>query len=175
MFLIFEAEEDGLLGAFHYIEHPIVPLDKTVAVLNSDMIGRDEDDLEWNTTADQNRNQVNVIGTLYNPDLRRVIDGENRQIGLKLDYKTDGNDPEGWFSRSDHYPFAIKGIPMVLFNTGEQLDYHTTNDTWDRINYPKIEKITRLIYLSAKAVANNPDKPKFVKEHTASPTSSSSR
>ena len=172
MFLIFEAEEDGLLGAFHYVEHPIVPLDKTVAVLNSDMIGRDEDDPEWNTTADQNRNQVNVIGTLYNPDLRRVIDGENQQIGLKLDYKTDGNDPEGWFSRSDHYPFAIKGVPMVLFNTGEHPDYHTANDTWDRINYPKIEKITRLIYLSGKALANSPTKPKFQPANAASSTSS---
>jgi len=173
LFLIFEAEEDGLLGAFHYVEHPIVALDKTVAVLNSDMIGRDEDDPEWNTTADQNRNQVNVIGTLYNPDLRRVIDGENRQIGLNLDYKTDSNDPEGWFSRSDHYPFAIKGVPMVLFNTGEHPDYHTANDTWDRINYPKIEKITRLIYLSAKTLANSPTRPKFVTEGAATTTSSS--
>lgn len=175
MFLVFEAEEDGLLGAFHYIDHPIVPLDKTVAVLNSDMIGRDEDDPEWNTTADKNRNQVNVIGTLYNPDLRRVLDAENQQIGLTLDYKTDANDPEGWFSRSDHYPFAVKGVPMVLFNTGEHPDYHTTNDTWDRINYPKIEKITRLIYLSAKTLANSPTRPKFVPEHTTSPTSSVSR
>jgi hypothetical protein len=175
MFLIFEAEEDGLLGAFHYVAHPIVPLEKTVAVLNSDMIGRDEDDPEWNTTADQNRNQVNVIGTLYNPDLRRVIDGENQQIGLKLDYKTDGNDPEGWFSRSDHYPFAVKGVPMVLFNTGEQPDYHTVNDTWDRINYPKIEKITRLIYLSAKSLANSPTRPKFVPGSTPSSTSDAAR
>jgi Peptidase family M28/PA domain len=175
MFLIFEAEEDGLLGAFHYVDHPIVPLDKTVAVLNSDMIGRDEDDPEWNTTADQNRNGVNVIGTLYNPDLRRVIDAENQTIGLKLDYKTDGNDPEGWFSRSDQYPFAVKHVPMVLFNTGEHPDYHTTNDTWDRINYPKIEKITRLIYLSARTLANSASRPKFVLEHTASSTSSAGR
>ena len=175
MFLIFEAEEDGLLGAFHYVDHPIVPLDKTVAVLNSDMIGRDEDDPEWNTTADQNRNGVNVIGTLYNPDLRRVIDAENQTIGLKLDYKTDGNDPEGWFSRSDQYPFAVKHVPMVLFNTGEHPDYHTANDTWDRINYPKIEKITRLIYLSARTLANGASRPKFVLENTASSTSSAGR
>jgi peptidase M28-like protein len=175
MFLIFEAEEDGLLGAFHYVDHPIVPLDKTVAVLNSDMIGRDEDDPEWNTTADQNRNGVNVIGTLYNPDLRRVIDAENQTIGLKLDYKTDGNDPEGWFSRSDQYPFAVKHVPMVLFNTGEHPDYHTANDTWDRINYPKIEKITRLIYLSARTLANSASRPKFVLENTASSTSSAGR
>ena len=175
MFLIFEAEEDGLLGAFHYVDHPIVPLDKTVAVLNSDMIGRDEDDPEWNTTADQNRNGVNVIGTLYNPDLRRVIDAENQTIGLKLDYKTDANDPEGWFSRSDQYPFAVKHVPMVLFNTGEHPDYHTANDTWDRINYPKIEKITRLIYLSARTLANSASRPKFVLENTASSTSSAGR
>jgi len=175
MFLIFEAEEDGLLGAFHYVDHPIVPLDKTVAVVNSDMIGRDEDDPEWNTTADQNRNGVNVIGTLYNPDLRRVIDAENQLIGLTLDYKTDGNDPEGWFSRSDQYPFAVKHVPMVLFNTGEHPDYHTANDTWDRINYPKIEKIARLIYLSARTLANSSSRPKFVLENTASSTSSAGR
>ncbi|PYR04106.1 MAG: peptidase M28 [Acidobacteria bacterium] len=172
MFLIFEAEEDGLLGAFHYVNNPIVPLANTVAVLNSDMIGRDEDDPQWNTHAEENRNQVNVVGTLYNPDIRRIIEAQNRQIGLKLDYKTDSDDPEGWFSRSDHYPFAVKGVPMVMFNTGEHPDYHTANDTWDRINYPKIEKITRLIYLSTKDLANAAARPKFVPEHAARTTSS---
>jgi hypothetical protein len=175
MFLIFEAEEDGLLGAFHYITHPIVPLASTVAVINSDMIGRDEDDPQWNTRAEENRNQVNVVGTLYNPDIRRVIDAENQAIGLKLDYKTDLDDPEGWFSRSDHYPFAVKGVPMMMFNTGEHPDYHTTNDTWDRINYPKIEKITKLIYLSAKDIANSAARPRFVREHAPQTTSSASR
>jgi len=173
MFLVFEAEEDGLLGAFHYVADPIVPLANTVAVLNSDMIGRDEDDPQWKTHAEENRNQVNVVGTLYNPDLRHVIDVQNREIGLKLDYKTDSDDPEGWFSRSDHYPFAVKGVPMVMFNTGEHPDYHTANDTWDRINYPKIEKITRLIYLSAKDLANSPTRPKFVREPNPRSTSSS--
>jgi Zn-dependent M28 family amino/carboxypeptidase len=163
MFLVFEAEEDGLLGAFHYVNNPVVPLANTVAVLNSDMIGRDEDDPQWNTHAEDNRNQVNVVGTLYNPDLRRVIDAQNRDIGLRLDYKTDSDDPEGWFARSDHYPFAVKGVPMVMFNTGEHPDYHTTNDTWDRINYPKIEKITKLIYLSAKDLANSQNRPKFIR------------
>jgi hypothetical protein len=172
MFLIFEAEEDGLLGAHHYVSHPIVPLANTVAVLNSDMIGRDEDDPQWNTHAAENRNQVNVVGTLYNPDIRRVIEAQNRAIGLKLDYKTDADDPEGWFSRSDHYPFAVKGVPMVMFNTGEHPDYHTVNDTWDRINYPKIEKITKLIYLSARDIANSAVRPKFVREHNAPTTSS---
>jgi hypothetical protein len=164
VFLIFEAEEDGLLGAFHYMANPIVPLEKTVAVLNMDMIGRDEESPTWNTKAADNRNGVNVIGTLYNPDLRRVIEQENTTIGLTLDYKTDRDDREGWFSRSDHFPFAIKGVPMVLFNTGEHPDYHTANDTWDRINYPKMEKIVRLVYQSARTLADSPTRPKFVRE-----------
>lgn len=160
-FVVFEAEERGLLGAFYYLDHPLVPLAKTVAVLNMDMIGRDEDSLTWNTKAADNVNGVNVVGTLYNPELRRVIDSNNEKIGLKLDYKTDADDKEGWFSRSDHYPFALKSVPMVLFNTGEHPDYHTENDTWERINYEKMLKITRLVFLSAVDVANAGLKPKF--------------
>jgi hypothetical protein len=162
MFLVFEAEEDGLLGAFHYVANPIVPLEKTVAVLNMDMIGRDEDSATWNTHAADNVNGVNLIGTLYSPDMRKVVEAENRAIGLKLDYKTDADDREGWFSRSDHYPFAVKGVPVAFFNTGEHPDYHTANDTWDRINYPKMEKIVRLVYLSTRSLANSPSRPRFV-------------
>jgi hypothetical protein len=171
MFLIFEAEEDYLQGAFHYVDHPVVPLDRTVAVLNMDMIGRDEESATWNTRADENRNSVNLVGTLYSPDLRRLIEVENQKIGLKLDFKTDADDREGWFSRSDHFPFAIKGIPMVLFNTGEHPDYHTANDTWDRINYPKMEKIVRLVYLSARNMADGQAKPRFVTGESPSTSS----
>ena len=162
MFLVFEAEEDFLQGAFHYVNNPIVPLERTVAVLNMDMIGRDEDSATWNTRAEDNRNGVNVVGSLYSPDLRRVIETQNRGIGLALDYKTDKDDRETWFTRSDHYPFAIRGVPMVLFNTGEHPDYHTANDTWDRINYPKMEKIVRLVYLTASDLAAGGERPRFV-------------
>ena len=78
MFLVFEAEEDCSPGAFHYVDHPIVPLDRTVAVLNMDMIGRDEESPTWNTKAADNRNGVNVIGTLYSRDLRAAIERQNK-------------------------------------------------------------------------------------------------
>ena len=161
LFMCYDAEERGLLGAFYYVDHPIFPLEKTVANLNMDMIGRDEQSANWPTPPDGNRNQVNVVGTLYNPELRQIIETANHPIELKLDFKTDTVDPEGWFARSDHFCFAIHGVPMVLFNTGEQLDYHTENDTWDRINYPKMEKIVRLIYLSAEKLAASEERPKF--------------
>ena len=165
MFLVFEAEEDFLQGAFHYVDHPIVPLERTVAVLNMDMIGRDEESATWNVKAAESRDSVNLVGTLYSRDLRNTIERQNQKIGLRLDYKTDTDDREGWFSRSDHYPFAIKGVPMVLFNTGEHPDYHTANDTWDRINYLKMEKIVRLVYLAARDLADATTRPRFVTGH----------
>ena len=163
LFAVFEAEERGLLGAAYYVEHPVVPLAQTVANLNMDMIGRDEDSPTWNTTPEQNTNAVNVVGTLYNPDLRRVIDVSNRNVDLKLDYKTDTQDKEGWFSRSDHFPFAIHGVPMVLFNTGENADYHTENDRPEKINYVKMTKIVKLVFLTAEDVANRRDRIAFVR------------
>ncbi len=161
VFVCFDAEEQGLLGSNYYIEHPTVPLADTVANLNMDMIGRNEESLTWNNKAEQNRNMVNIVGTLYNPDLRRVIEQENKTIGLNLDFKTDTRDPENWFARSDHFWFATRGIPQVLFNTGSQPDYHTENDTWDRINYPKMQKIVQLIFLTAAQVADQLERPRF--------------
>lgn len=161
VFVCFDAEEEGLFGSAYYLSHPLVPLADTVANLNMDMIGRDEQSLTWHNTAEQNRNMVNVVGTLYNPAIRQIIEEENQSVGLKLDFKTDTRDPEEWFARSDHFWFATRGVPQVLFNTGEQYDYHTENDSWTRINYPKMTKIVQLIFLTAAQVADSPEKPKF--------------
>ncbi|MCU1242098.1 MAG: hypothetical protein JWO71_2824 [Candidatus Acidoferrum typicum] len=163
VFACWDAEEEGLYGSYYYTVHPTVPLADTVANINMDMIGRDEESLTWENTAEQNRNMVNIVGTLYNPDIRRIIEQENKPIGLKLDFKTDTRDPEQWFARSDHFWFATRGIPQVLFNTGSQPDYHTENDTWNRINYPKMTKIIQLIFLSTAQVANEAKQPKFTR------------
>ncbi len=162
LFIVFDAEERGLLGSFYYIDHPVMPLDQTVANLNMDMIGRDEESPTWNITPDQSKNGLNIVGTLYDPELRKIIEAENKNLGLRLDYKTDTDDRENWFARSDHFPFATKSIPMVLFNTGEQADYHTENDTWDRIDYPKMEKIIRLIFLTSLDVADSNERIRFI-------------
>jgi hypothetical protein len=155
LFLAYDAEERIFLGSYFYVTHPVVPLNQTVATLNLDMIGRNEDDANWPTPADRNVNMVNVLGTRYNPVLRHVIDQENRQEGLKLDYKMDRVDPDSLWSRSDHFWFATLHIPQVEFQTGLHPDYHTENDTWDRINYPKLTKIARLVYLSVAELANS--------------------
>jgi hypothetical protein len=161
LFLLLDAEERGLLGAFHYVDHPVVPLPATVANLNLDMIGRDEDSPTWPRRGAENQNSVNVVGTLYSPDLRRAIESSNAAIGLALDYKTDGDDREEWFARSDHFAFATESVPHVLFNTGEHADYHTDRDTADRLNYAKMTRVTRLVLLTALELANSGDRPAF--------------
>ncbi len=162
LFLLLDSEEEGLFGGFYYASNPVVPLAKTAAVLNADMIGRDEDSPTWPGITATSHNSVNIVGTLYNPELRQAIERNNKTTQLTLDFKTDNSDPEQWFARSDHFAFAAKGVPMVLFNTGEHPDYHTENDTWDRMNYGKLEKIARLMFLTSVELANSSSRPHFV-------------
>jgi Zn-dependent M28 family amino/carboxypeptidase len=155
LFIAYDGEERIFLGSYFYVTHPAVPLSQTVATLNLDMIGRDEDDANWPTPADHNVNMVNVLGTRYNPALRKIIDRNNAAEGLRLDYKMDRVDPDSLWSRSDHFWFATLHIPQVEFQTGLHPDYHTENDTWQRINYPKTTKIVRLVFLSVADLASS--------------------
>lgn len=161
LFIAYDAEERIFLGSYYYVTHPVIPLDQTVANLNMDMIGRNENDANWPVPPDGNVNMVNILGTRYNPGLRKIIDHENQQVGLKLDYKMDVVDPDSLWSRSDHFWFATLHIPQVEFQTGLHPDYHTDNDTWERINYPKLTKITRLVFLSIAGLANSSEKIAF--------------
>jgi hypothetical protein len=162
LFIAYDGEERIFLGSYYYVTHPIIPLDQTVANINMDMIGRNENDANWPVPPDGNVNMVNVLGTRYNPGLRKVIDRENDRVGLKLDYKMDVVDPDSLWSRSDHFWFATLHIPQVEFQTGLHPDYHTDHDTWDRINYPKLTKIVRLVFLSVDKLANSTGKVAFV-------------
>jgi Zn-dependent M28 family amino/carboxypeptidase len=161
LFISFDSEEAGLLGSFYYGRHPLLPLDKAAAVLNMDMVGRNENTATWNVTPEFTAQSVNLVGTLYSPTLRSIAQQQNKKLSLNLDFKTDSEDKEEWFARSDQYVFATHGIPSILFNTGEHPDYHTENDTWDRLNYPKLEKISRLVFLVADDVANRDLRPEF--------------
>ena len=167
VFLVFDAEEDGMLGSAHYARHPLLPLANAVAVLNMDMIGRDEQ-VPGFKGVEPVANAVNLVGTLYSPDLRAAIERANASVGLGLDYKTDTNGSD-WFGRSDHISFAARGVPIVMFNTGEHPDYHTPNDTEDRINYEKMQRITRLVYLTARGLASAASpRPRFVAQPNGS-------
>lgn len=169
LFIVYDGEERIFLGSYYYITHPLVPLDHTVAEFNMDMIGRDQNDPNWPVPADGNTNMVNVLGTRYNPTLSRILDQANRVEGLKLEHDMDVIDPDSLWSRSDHFWMATLHIPQVELQTGLHPDYHTENDTWQRINYLKYTRITRLVFLAVSQLAGSGEKIPFIPEGVPAP------
>jgi hypothetical protein len=163
----FAGEEKGELGSQHYSDHPVVPIDRTVAMLQMDMIGRNEEHgssrelmLERETAA-QNSNAVNVIGTVFSADLRKVMETANGQIGLDLKFRYDDT-PENLLRRSDQWPFLQKGIPSLFIHTGDHPDYHQPSDTAEKINYPKMQKIVKLVFVALESLGNASTPPEFL-------------
>ncbi len=162
LFASWDAEERGLLGAWAYAEHPLRPLAKTVAVLNLDMIARDEMVLpgnDWRFAgleiqgAEANRNSLNVLGLSRFPSLRAVLDEANRPFALDIKAKIDNNISQ-LLRRSDHWPFMQKGVPALWFLTGMHPDYHTAADIPARLNWEKMEKIARMVHSMGWILAN---------------------
>jgi Zn-dependent M28 family amino/carboxypeptidase len=166
LFVVFASEERGLLGAYYMAAHPLRPLATTRAMINFDMIGRDEApsrqtdgviDIPKDTT-----NRLNLIGALYSPDYDRVVKTANARVGLVLDDRFDHEHVLNVFFRSDQFPFVLHDIPAFWWFTGFHPDYHHPTDTVDRIDFPKMEKILQLAYLSAWRFAEDPQPPRFV-------------
>jgi Peptidase family M28/PA domain len=166
LFVVFAAEERGLLGSYYMAAHPLRPLAGTRAMINFDMIGRDEAksdqtdgliDIPASTS-----NRLNLIGAAYSPDFKNTVAAANRAVGLDLDDRFDHENALNVFFRSDQFPFVLHNIPAFWFFTGFHPDYHHTSDTADKIDYPKMLKILRLSYLSAWEFANQPGHPGFI-------------
>jgi Zn-dependent M28 family amino/carboxypeptidase len=172
------SEERGLLGAWAYTEDPIVPLDRIAAVLNMDMIGRNEEvevggggrfrGLEIQT-AESNANATNIIGTVRSPDLRKALEAANQETGLELKFRYDNNS-SNLMRRSDHWPFIQRGVPAVWVHTGLHPDYHTVADRPEKINYPKMQKIARMVYQAAWNLANAATRPVLLRPGSTEPT-----
>jgi hypothetical protein len=166
LFVVFGAEERGLLGSYYMAAHPLRPLASTRAMINFDMIGRDEKPSEQTEgliaiPADTS-NRLNLIGAGYSPQFKATVEAANRTIGLDLDERFDHENALNVFFRSDQFPFVLHDIPAFWFFTGFHPDYHHTTDTPDKIDYPKMLKILQLSYLSAWSFANSPGFPAFV-------------
>lgn len=172
MFAAFNSEERGLLGAWAFTEAPLVPLPSIVAVLNMDMIGRNEEVPESGgprfrglpaQTAESNSNSLTLLGWSRSPSLTAAVEGANREIGLVLKKNYDNN-ASNLIRRSDHWPFLQRGVPGIWFHTGLHPDYHTIYDDPEKINYPKMEKIARLVYQASWDLAQGGSRPRIAME-----------
>jgi Peptidase family M28 len=155
VFIWHSGEEAGLYGSRYTADYPVVPLESIQVQINMDMVGRDDcDNLEGDYT-----NTVFVVGAdRISTDLHNLIVKTNAtmQKPLTLDYElNDPTDPENIYTRSDHYSYAAKGIPIVFFTTGLHQDYHRVTDTVDKIVFPKMTRIAQLVYESGFSIANS--------------------
>lgn len=149
IFMGFTGEEYGLLGSAYYTEHPLVPLEKTIFMLNLDMVGRMEE------------NKLNVHGTGTSTRWDSLVDTLQTVHSLETSSSSDGWGP------SDQTSFYAKDIPVLFLFTGLHDDYHRPSDTWDKLNYPGLAKVVEFSESIIRSVASNPEKPDFVK--TSSP------
>ncbi len=154
IFMAFGGEEEGLLGSKYYVNNPLWPLDKTIAMINLDMVGRlNENKLtvggigtasEWNDLVQRVNSPTTKIASSTNTfgtgtaDSKVGSTGSHSQFNLQLNQ--DG------FGPSDHSSFYGKKIPVLFFFTGTHVDYHKPSDTAEKINFEGLQKIFYFVY-----------------------------
>ena len=145
-------EERGRWGSLFYVDHPTVDLDRVVAQLNVDMVGRNRNDKA------NEANSIYVVGSdRISTELDAVLQSSNASLAkpLKLEYElNDPSDPESVYTRSDHYSYASRGIPSVFFTDGLHADYHANTDDVSKIEFDKMARIGELVYATAWRLGN---------------------
>ncbi|MDG2185326.1 MAG: M20/M25/M40 family metallo-hydrolase [Mariniblastus sp.] len=150
LFIWFTAEEVGLIGSKYYTDNPILPLNKMTCMFNIDMVGRNEDQGEGDTDAD-NEGHIHLVGSQRgDTELHNLILSANQHVGFQFEL-----DMESVWNRSDQVNFFAHGVPVAFMFGGFHPDYHQPSDTTDKINYKKIAAAARLYYLSIFAAADH--------------------
>ena len=153
LFLTFAGEELGLLGSSYFVNHPLLPLDKDVTMINMDMIGRVRD----------GRLFIGGVGT--GSTLKKLLEEASPKYGLHIDYSEAG------YGSSDHTSFTTKQVPVLFFFSGLHADYHKPSDTWDKIDAPDAARVLQLVAEVGEDLREAPDRPAFVRvkepEHAA--------
>ena len=158
LFLHVTAEEKGLLGSRYYSDHPIYPIDKTVANVNVDMIGRIDNEY----TAKNDGDYIYLIGgEIISSGLDKMVreaNAETSNLELSKRYN-DLNDPNQFYRRSDHWNFGRLGVPFLFFFNGVHPDYHQPGDEIDKIEFEPFQKRTQLIYAFTAKIADTDERP----------------
>lgn len=160
LFLWVAGEEIGLYGSETYVSKPLFPLEKTVANLNMDMIGRTKEAADSTSeTPMTGPSGVFVITGGQSRELTNIAADADKRSKLDFDYSLSGRDHHlQLFSRSDHYNFVKHDIPVLFFTTGLHADYHSPRDIVEKINFEKMELVTRTMYEIGFIVANRKER-----------------
>ena len=149
LFITVSGEEKGLWGSNYFVEHPTVPLERVVADLNMDMIGRN-----WKDTIVAIGREHSDLGTT----LARV-NAAHPELNM---HAIDDRWPrENFYYRSDHFNFARKGVPILFFFNGTHPDYHGLDDNPDKIDAEKESRILKLLFYLGQEIADRPTRPQW--------------
>lgn len=144
LFASFAGEELGLLGSAEWVKEPTRPLDKAVAMLNMDMIGRIKDD------------KIYIGGVGTGSTLKPILEQAQAKAAFKIEYSAGG------YAASDHTSFVAKKIPVLFFFSGLHSDYHKPSDTWDKINPDSAARLLDLVAATGEQLADASDRPTFI-------------
>ena len=166
IFIAFSGEEDGVFGSKYYVNNPAFPLDKTVAMINLDMVGR------------LNNNKLTIGGMGTASEWKKLIEAQNINPAAIIPAGSNGGATniktsipplnkfdlalnEDGFGPSDHSSFYGKQIPVLFFFTGTHLDYHKPSDTSGKINYEGLNRIRWFVWDLARTIDQNPQRPTY--------------
>lgn len=144
LFASFAGEELGLLGSAAWVRDPTRPLDKAVAMLNMDMIGRIKDQ------------KVYIGGVGTGSTLKAVVELASEKSGFKIEYSPGG------YSSSDHTSFVAKKIPVLFFFSGLHSDYHKPSDTWEKIDPVSAARLLAVVAATGEQLADAEERPAFI-------------
>ncbi len=169
LFVWHAGEEKGLWGSEYFNKHPTVDIKNVVTQLNIDMIGRSKAAGDSNPKNKElsGPDEIYVIGSeMMSSTLGSVTkDTNSAYLNLAYNYKYDDpKDPNRFFFRSDHFNYAVNGIPIVFWFDGVHEDYHQASDSPDKIDYQKMEKVTRTIFLTLWEVTDLAQRPAVDKQ-----------
>jgi aminopeptidase YwaD len=168
VFIAFSGEEEGLIGSNYYVNHPIVPLANTVAMINMDMIGRMKERKliaggvgtaqEWRALLDQE----NPPAAMTASSIRQTPNGDGASAApANLTRAFDLTLNEDGFGPSDHSSFYAKQVPVLFFWTGNHEDYHKPSDTADKINYEGEARIVAFVANIIRDIDKNEKRPTY--------------
>jgi len=143
LFISFTGEERGLLGSARYVRDPLIPLDKTIAMLNMDMVGRMKD------------HKLIVYGTDTAAEFPALLKTAAEPYGFNIVSQPGG------FGPSDHASFYARHMPVLHFFTGTHSDYHRPTDTAEKLNVPDMRRVADLVSDMAVAIADAAERPHF--------------
>jgi hypothetical protein len=144
VFIAFTGEEEGLLGSAYYVQNPVFPLEKTVAMVNMDMVGRLRDD------------KLIVLGAATSGRFEGLLEGLNARHHFQLTRTSDGLGP------SDQASFYARKIPVMHFFTGTHADYHRPTDDFDKLNIAGMRRVAAMVADTVETLAQEQARPEYV-------------